>query len=69
MQMEKKSVDVDKKAVVNAMKKQADQYKIVTFEGADRKKWLDTARDAGWKGVAETSPVTGPKLRALFAKE
>ncbi len=69
MQMERKAVNVDKAAVANAVKKQAEQYTIVTFEGADRKKWLDTARDAGWKGVSETSPETGPKLRALFARE
>jgi len=69
MQMEKKAVGVDKTAVEKSMAKQAEQYTIITFTGDDRKKWLDTARDAGWSGLEETSPANAAKLRALFARE
>ncbi len=69
LQVEEEAAGIGTDAVASAVKKQADQFAIVSLEGADRKKWLDTARDAGWQGVSETSPETGPKLRALFARE
>jgi TRAP-type C4-dicarboxylate transport system substrate-binding protein len=69
MAMEKQAVDVDQKAVAKSVAKQAEQFRIISFTGDDAKKWLDTARDAGWAGLEETSPANAAKLRALFAKE
>lgn len=40
----------------------------ITFTGADRKKWLDAAVDAGWTEVLNRSPKHGPKLQKLFTK-
>ncbi len=40
----------------------------ITFTGADRKKWLDAAVDAGWTEVINRSPKDGPKLKKLFTK-
>ena len=40
--------------------------KVIAFEGADRKKWLDTARKEGWAEVLERSPEHGAELRRLF---
>ena len=37
--------------------------KIITFTGADRKKYLDTAREAGWKEVLDRSPKHGAALK------
>ncbi len=42
--------------------------KTITFKGADAKKWLDTARDAGWAQVIKRSPKYGPQLKKLFTK-
>ena len=40
--------------------------KVIAFEGADRKKWLETARREGWAEVLERSPKHGAKLKKLF---
>ncbi len=42
--------------------------KPITFTGADRKKWLDSASDAAWTEVINRSPKHGPKLQKLFTK-
>ena len=42
--------------------------KTITFEGADREKWLAAARKEGWAEVLERSPTHGPKLMKLFTK-
>ena len=42
--------------------------KTITFTGADREKWLATAKNAAWSEVIKRSPRHGPKLRALFSK-
>lgn len=56
-----------------ALKKQRDWMsskgmKIITFEGADRKKWVDAAREAGWAEVLKRSPKHGAELKKLFTK-
>ena len=51
-------------------KKQADAGMVVyTLEGAEREKWLDTAREAGWAQVLKAAPDTAPKLRELISKK
>ena len=42
--------------------------KTITFSGADRTKWLNAARNAGWNEVLQRSPTHGPKLKALFTR-
>lgn len=42
--------------------------KTITFTGDKAKKWLDAARDAGWKEVADRSPKHVAELKKLFAK-
>lgn len=50
-------------------KKQADAGMVVhTLEGAEREKWLNTAREAGWAQVLKVAPDTAPKLRELLSK-
>lgn len=49
-------------------KKQAEAGMAVhTLEGAEREKWLNTAREAGWAQVIKVAPETGPKLRELLS--
>ena len=42
--------------------------KTITFSGADKAKWLNTAKSAAWKEVVERSPKHGPALKKLFTK-
>ncbi len=57
-----------------ALKKQKDWMaskgmETITFEGADRKTWLEAATTEGWAEVIERSPTHGPALKKLFTKE
>lgn len=53
-----------------AAAKQASQgIKAITFTGADREKWLTTAREAGWASVLKRSPKHGATLKKLFTKQ
>ncbi len=45
-----------------------DGIKIITFEPADAKRWLETAHRAAWEEIDRIDPVNGPKLRALITK-
>ena len=56
-----------------ALKKQkaktaSQGLKAITFTGADRDKWLATAKSEGWAEVFDRSPSHGPKLFKLFTK-
>ena len=42
--------------------------KTITFSGADKATWLNTAKSAAWKEVVERSPKHGPALKKLFTK-
>lgn len=46
-----------------------DGVKIVTFQGDDAKRWLDTAHRAAWEEIDKIDPVNGPKLRSLITKK
>jgi len=55
------------------LKKQKDWMasegmKTITFENADREKWLAAAKKAGWDEIVKRSPEHGPKLMKLFSK-
>lgn len=51
-------------------KKQADAGMVVyTLEGAEREKWLATAKEAGWAQVIKAAPDTAPRLRELLTKK
>lgn len=41
---------------------------VITFEGADAEKWVNTAYEAAWAEFLEQNPETGPKLKGLFTK-
>ena len=41
----------------------------ITFQGADREKYLKAAADTAWARVIERSPKHGPKLRKLFTRQ
>jgi TRAP-type C4-dicarboxylate transport system substrate-binding protein len=50
-------------------KQERDGVKAIVLTGAARKKFLDTARDAGWADVMKKDPVNGPKIRKLTEKK
>ena len=52
-----------------ARKKQAEAgIKTITFEGPDRKLWLDTASQAGWAYIEKVAPQQYPELHKLLTK-
>lgn len=56
-----------KKEGTDAVADQASKgIEAITFTGADREKWLSTAREAGWASVIKNSPQHGPELKKLF---
>ncbi|MEQ8348728.1 MAG: hypothetical protein RIB84_20215 [Sneathiellaceae bacterium] len=69
LEYEAESLKDDAAAEQASRAKQAGEFEVITFTGADAEKWLTMARNAGWAGVIDTSPETGPALRKLFAKE
>jgi TRAP-type C4-dicarboxylate transport system substrate-binding protein len=65
--------ETDGPAFQALLKKQNDKtlsqgLTAITLTGADREKWLSTAKTTGWAEVLERSPTHGPKLRELFSK-
>lgn len=44
-------------------------FEVIEFTGDDRDAWLNAAREAGWEGVNNIAPETGPKLREYFAND
>jgi len=43
--------------------------KVIKFEGAQAREYVDKAYEAGWAGIIKVSPVHGPKMRQLFTKK
>ena len=52
-----------------AAKQVEDGFEVIEFTGEDRETWLNAAREAGWEGVNNIAPETGPKLREYFAND
>lgn len=50
-----------------AAKQAAENFEIITFEGADAEAYVGAARDAGWSGVAQLDSELAEKLRPLFS--
>ncbi len=46
----------------------SEGMKTITFTGANRAKWLATAKKEGWADVLSKSPTHGPALMKLFTK-
>lgn len=42
---------------------------VIKLEGAEAKKWLTAAEDAGWQDVFKKDPANGPKIRELTEKK
>ena len=49
-------------------RKQAEAgIETITFEGADREKWLQTTQEAGWAAVMQVNPPMVEELRACLS--
>jgi TRAP-type C4-dicarboxylate transport system substrate-binding protein len=46
-----------------------DGVQIITFQGDDAKRWVDTAYKVGWEEIDRIDPVAGPRLRELISKK
>jgi len=68
MAIENSSADI---ALIEAeRKKHVDSgIEVIKFSPADEKKYVTTAREAGWDVVNKISPEHGPALRKFFVKE
>jgi TRAP-type C4-dicarboxylate transport system substrate-binding protein len=49
-----------------AKKQEAAGIKVITLEGAERKKWLETAQTAGWDKVSEVDAEAAASLRSCM---
>jgi len=52
-----------------AARQEAAGIKVITLTGAERDKWLSTARDVGWAHVEKVAPAHAKRLRELLAKD
>lgn len=60
---------VNAKLEAEAKKQQAQAgIKTITFEGQERKVWLDTAHQAGWAYIEKVAPQQYPELHKLLTK-
>jgi TRAP-type transport system periplasmic protein len=53
---------------IEADRQAAAGIKVINFTGAERDKWLGTAREAGWAQVEKVAPAHAKRLRELLAK-
>lgn len=56
-----------KMAATVADKQAAENFEIITFEGAEADAYVGKARDAGWGGLSEIDADLAEKLRPLFS--
>ncbi len=68
--IEIEATNADNEALGVAAKKAqaAAGIKTISFEGPDRKVWLDTARESGWAYVEGVAPQQAVELRKLLTK-
>jgi len=61
-------LDQENEALVAAEKERQVQtgIRVIRLEGAEAKRYVDTAYQVGWDSVARSSPANAPKLRALL---
>ena len=70
MQLEADAMANDEDLSISIGNKQVENgLEIIEFTGADREKWLSSAREAGWASIIANNSEAGPKLRAAFANE
>ena len=64
------ATNADNEALGVAAKKEQEAagIKTITFEGPERKAWLDTARESGWAYVQGVAPKEAVELRKLLTK-
>jgi len=69
MEMEANSSYWRKEGEDEKTKQNASGIQPLTFGSEDTAKYLDAVYEAGWADLIKTSPVHGPKLRALLSKK
>jgi TRAP-type transport system periplasmic protein len=53
---------------IEAQRQAAAGIKVITLTGAERDKWVTTARDAGWAQVEKVAPANAKRLRELLVR-
>jgi len=66
--LEKTNGESQKKNEAEKARQEAAGIKAIRFSPAEERKWVETAKNAGWDGVVKASPEHGPILRKLLAK-
>ncbi|CAG2160440.1 TRAP transporter substrate-binding protein DctP [Cupriavidus numazuensis] len=69
MEIESNSSYWHKEGEDEKKKQNASGIQPLTFGAAETAKYLDAVYEAGWSDLIKTSPIHGPKLRALLSKE
>ncbi len=68
MAIETSATDGDPKMAASVAEKQAaENFEIITFDGAEADAYVGKARDAGWGGLSEIDAELAEKLRPLFS--
>ncbi|MCO5099338.1 MAG: TRAP transporter substrate-binding protein DctP [Burkholderiaceae bacterium] len=66
--LEKTNAELQQKNASEKARQDAAGIRAIRFSPAEEKKWLDTAKEAGWDGVIKASPEHGPALKKLLTK-
>ncbi|MFK5979984.1 MAG: TRAP transporter substrate-binding protein DctP [Rhizobiaceae bacterium] len=68
LESEAEAAEIDAKDVAASKVAQAKfGFEVITFNADETEKWSTAARNAGWEGMAETSPKHAKALRKLFS--
>jgi len=61
-------LDQENEALVSKEKERQAQagISVIRLEGAEAKRYVDTAYQVGWDSIARSSPASAPKLRTLL---